>query len=113
MTKYICVPIFLFPDDRLGFARSEVVPGVRVQRISKPLADIIRKVNENIPERSRPDFFQSHVIMIEPQKHFDCLTTLFEREKIVIPRHQFEDHFEPIVVFQEPPNLYHREIPTT
>ena len=94
MTKYICVPIFLFPDDSLKFTRCEVVPGVRVQRISKSLTDIFRKVNENIPEGSRPDFFPSHVIMIELQKHFEYLTVLFAREKIVIPRHPYEDKFE-------------------
>ncbi len=94
MTKYFCVPLYLFPNERIEFTRCEVVPGVKVQRISKALTDFVRQQNEKIPSGHRPDFFPSHVIMIELQKHFDYLTALLGQEGREIPKHPFEKHTE-------------------
>ena len=90
MTRYFCVPLYLFPNERIKFTRCELVPGVKVQRISKALTNFVRQQNEIF----RPDFFPSHVIMIELQKHFDYLTALLGQEGREIPRHPFEKHTE-------------------
>lgn len=90
MTKYVCVPLYLFPNERIEFTRCEVVPGVKVQRISKALTDFVRQQNDKIPPGHRPSFFSSHVIMIELQKHFDYLTALLGQEGRQIPKHPFE-----------------------
>ena len=99
MTKYICVPIFLFPEDRLDFTRTEVVPGVSIQRPSRRLSDHIRKENEKIGEGHRPDFFGSHVILIDLPKHFEYLMSLFAKESIVMPKHPMEDKFDRAELF--------------
>lgn len=90
MTKYVCVPLYLFPNERIEFTRCEVVPGVKVQRISKALTEFVRQQNDKIPPGHRPSFFSSHVIMIELQKHFDYLTALLGQEGRQIPKHPFE-----------------------
>lgn len=97
MPTVSCIPLILHPQSKIGFRSCEVIPGVKLQRIDKPLKKYFDTFSDKLPREINLNFAPSHVILIEMKRYIDELEKRIEKEGQrlpELPRDGVSDHFD-------------------
>lgn len=80
ITTLQCVPANLFPERRLSFKRSHIIPGVWLQRLSGKLKRVIENQTNGLPIQAQASFRATHAVLIDEDKYLGTLKNRLNSE---------------------------------
>ena len=91
MSDIHCVPIYLYPAQRLQFSRCTVVPGLTIRKFEGQVAEKIRSLSKKLPEPLK--VHPTHLIYIDEETYFEKLKIRLEKDGKELPKKSFLDAF--------------------